>query len=97
MASAHTGFEYACSPQWKDPSEAVQTVGALPVQVAPLPTYASWLNPIERLWRWLKQKVLHLHPYAGEWERLKGGVRQFPNRFTSGSEWLLQYTGLSGA
>ncbi|RME39544.1 MAG: hypothetical protein D6793_00970, partial [Thermoflexia bacterium] len=26
-----------------------------------LPTYASWLNPIEKLWRWLKQDVLHLH------------------------------------
>ncbi|MBK9008807.1 MAG: transposase [Anaerolineae bacterium] len=30
-------------------------------QLTPLlfPTYASWLNPIEKLWKWLKQEVLH--------------------------------------
>ena len=22
-----------------------------------LPTYAPWLNPIEKLWRWLRQEV----------------------------------------
>jgi transposase len=26
-----------------------------------LPTYASWLNPIEKLWRWLRQDILHDH------------------------------------
>jgi hypothetical protein len=29
-----------------------------------LPTYASWLNPIEKRWRWLKQDVLKLHRLA---------------------------------
>ncbi len=31
-----------------------------------LPTCASWLNPIEKLWRWLKQEVLHLHRLASQ-------------------------------
>jgi len=34
--------------------------------LVPLPTYGSWTGPIERLWRWLKQEVLHLHSYAGK-------------------------------
>jgi hypothetical protein len=93
---AHPGFEYVRPPQWNDPTEAAEANGDLPVQIVPLPTYASWLNPIERLWRWLKQEVLHLHSYAGAWNRLKQGVRQFLNRFTEGSTALLEYTGLSG-
>ena len=32
-----------------------------------LPTYAPWLNPIEKLWRWLRQDVLKLHRLAGDW------------------------------
>lgn len=52
---------------------------------------------IERLWRWLKQEVLHLHPYAENWKKLKKGVRAFLNRFTGVSPKHLQYVGLSGA
>ncbi|MBE2197018.1 MAG: transposase, partial [Anaerolinea sp.] len=34
--------------------------------IAPLflPTYASWLNPIEKLWRWLRADVLYNHDLA---------------------------------
>ena len=58
---------------------------------------AFGMNPIERLWRWLKQEVLHLHSYAGEWSRLRQGVCNFLDRFTDGSMALLEYTGLSSA
>jgi hypothetical protein len=94
---AHPAFEYPIPGQWPDPTEAALAKGPLPVQVVPLPTYASWLNPIERLWRWLKQEVLHLHPYVADWNRLKKGVRSFLDRFTEGSPDLLQYVGLSCA
>lgn len=50
---------------------------------------------IERLWRWLKQEVLHLHPFAANWKKLKRGIRDFLNRLTEGSEALLSYTGVS--
>ena len=36
----------------------------LPIQLVPLPTYASWCNPIEKLWRQLRQELLHLHRFA---------------------------------
>lgn len=94
---AHPNFEYPRPPTWPNPMEAARSSGELSVQLVPLPTYASWLNPIERLWRWLKQEVLHLHPHVGNWSRLKQGVRDFLDRFTDGSPALLQYTGLSSA
>lgn len=59
-----------------------------------LPTYASWLNPIEKLWRWLKQEILHLHSLAKDLETLRSQVRTFLDDFSSGSDPLLRYVGL---
>jgi transposase len=67
----------------------------LPIRLLCLPTYASWLNPIEKLWRWLKQEVLHMHPYANQWAPLKQQVAAFLEQFATGSEALLHYVGLS--
>jgi hypothetical protein len=66
----------------------------LPIQLLSLPTYASWLNPIEKLWRWLKQEVLHLHRLSDQWEALKERVTTFLNQFANGSPELLHYVGL---
>jgi len=59
-----------------------------------LPTYASWLNPIEKLWHWLKQDILHLHTLAGDLDTLRSQVRDFLDSFASGSDPLLRYVGL---
>lgn len=59
-----------------------------------LPTYASWLNPIEKLWHWLKQDILHLHPLAQDLETLRSLVRSFLDAFASTSDSLLRYVGL---
>jgi len=59
-----------------------------------LPTYASWLNPIEKLWRWLKQEVLHLHRWANDLDQLRQQVCAFLDRFAGGSDDLLRYVGL---
>jgi transposase len=59
-----------------------------------LPTYASWLNPIEKLWKWLKQRVIHLHPFANDLEELRKRVRDFLEQFLSGSTDLIRYVGL---
>ena len=59
-----------------------------------LPTYASWLNPIEKLWRWLKQDILHQHIWSHDLERLREKVLDFLNGFQGSSETLLRYTGL---
>jgi DDE superfamily endonuclease len=61
-----------------------------------LPTYAPWLNPIEKLWRWLRQDVLHLHRLAEDWQAVRERVRQFLDQFAHGSQRLLEYVGLLG-
>lgn len=67
-------------------------------QVAPvwLPTYAPWLNPIEKLWRWLRQEVLKLHRLAEDWRAVRERVRAFLDQFAAGSQRLLGYVGLLG-
>jgi transposase len=66
----------------------------LPIQLVFLPTYASWLNPIEKLWRWLRQEILHLHRLADDWPALKARVWTFFQQFADGSPALLRYVGL---
>lgn len=67
----------------------------LPIRLVPLPTYAPWTNPIEKLWRWLRQEELHLHRFGDNWVGLKQCIGQFLDRFAQGSEALLRYVGLS--
>jgi transposase len=66
------------------------------VQVITLPTYAPWLNPIEKLWRKFRQEVDYLHPLADDWQRLRERVQAFFDQFTHGSAALLRYVGLCG-
>lgn len=67
----------------------------LGITLVPLPTYSSWRNPIEKLWRWLRQDVLHMHPWADDWPRTKQEVACFLDRFSQPSPMLLRYIGLS--
>ena len=67
----------------------------LPLKLVMLPTYAPWTNPIEKLWRWLRQEVLHLHRLADDWHGLQTLVTQFLEQFAQGSRALLRYVGLS--
>ena len=61
-----------------------------------LPTYAPWLNPIEKLWRWLRQDVIKMHRLAADWDRLKQQAHAFLDQFAVGSPDLLRYVGLLG-
>ena len=81
-------------PNWpKEPHRAAKR-DQLPVQLIFLPTYASWLNPIEKLWRHLRQTVLHLHRASDDWLTLKQRVLDFMAQFHAGSLPLLHYVGL---
>jgi transposase len=62
-----------------------------------LPTYAPWLNPIEKLWRWLRQAVLRNHRLAHDWSALRQRVNAFLDGFATGSARLLRYVGLRGS
>ncbi len=69
----------------------------LSIELVPLPTYAPWTNPAEKLWRWLKQDVLHLHRYADRWQALWRDVEKFLDRFAQPSSELLRYVGLQSS
>jgi transposase len=60
-----------------------------------LPTYAPWLNPIEKVWRKLKQEVLHLHRYSSRWKDLQERVQRWLMQYDQPSPDLLHYVGLS--
>jgi len=91
---------YAIQDNWsihKHP-DVVEALRTWP-QIEPvwLPTYAPWLNPIEKLWRWLRQDVLYLHRLAADWKALRQRVRGFLDQFADGSQRLLEYVGLLGS
>lgn len=59
-----------------------------------LPTYASWLNPVEKLFRQLRQDILHNHELGQQFMRLRGHVEQWLDQFAGGSTYLLWLVGL---
>ncbi|HEU5100326.1 MAG TPA: transposase, partial [Roseiflexaceae bacterium] len=65
----------------------------LPIQLVPLPTYASWCNRIEKLWRKLRQDLTHLHEWANDLPRLRDEIDRFLTQFADGSDDLLRYVG----
>jgi len=65
------------------------------VEVLLLPTYSPWLNPIEKCWRWVKQRVTHAHPWSDDFSEFKQQVREELDALSQGSKELLIYAGLS--
>jgi hypothetical protein len=101
LAEVYAGARriYVAQDNWsihKHP-DVVTALADLP-QIEPvwLPTYAPWLNPIEKLWRWLRQDVLKMHRLANDWDELQRRVKGFLNQFATGSQDLLHYVGLLG-
>ena len=80
-------------PFHKHPT-VMATVRDLNIVPVFFPTYASWLNPIEKLWRWLRADVLAGHDLAHSLPKLRQTVVHFLNRFSTRSPALLRYVGL---
>jgi transposase len=74
--------------------EVLATAAMLGIELLWLPTYAPWTNPIEKLWRWCRQDVLHHHRLAEHWPELRQWVRDWLEQFTRPSPELLRYVGL---
>jgi transposase len=66
----------------------------LPVQLHFLPTYASWLNPIEKAWKMLKQDLVHNHPFTDRFDVLKKHIVQWCNKPPHEPNSILRYVGL---
>lgn len=65
------------------------------IQLVPLPTYAPWLNAIEKLWRLVRQEVAHAHPWCDDFLQFRRAVMEKLDQFSQGSQGLLRYCGLS--
>jgi len=65
------------------------------IRVVELPTYAPWLNPIEKLWRLVRQEVSHTHPWCDDFRLFRTILAAKFSEFALGSQRLLHYCGLS--
>ena len=90
-----TPFELRLPQSWKKlkPSGKYAQLN-LPIQIVTLPTYASWLNPIEKLWKLLKKDIIHQHAFAHHFKELFGIVEAYLEKFKNPSSSLLSFAGL---
>lgn len=95
LAPQQTPWEMKTPPSWPKEARAKAKRLNLPIQLLPLPTYASWCNPIEKLWRKLQQELLHLHRDAQDWPALKEKIKAWLAKFAQASAELLRYVGLT--
>jgi hypothetical protein len=77
-----------------DQIAAAERVG---IRLIPLPVYAPWLNPVEKLGRKLRSEIIHMHRQSDDWPLLKLRVCTFLDQFRFGSSDLLRYVGLLSA
>lgn len=64
------------------------------IRLVDLPTYSPWLNYAEKLWRWLRQRTVHCHPYADDFVLFKHRISESLDCLSQGSTEILRYTGL---
>lgn len=41
------------------------------IRLLRLPTYSPWLNPIEKVWRWVRHRVTHAHPWCDNFKEFR--------------------------
>lgn len=76
--------------------KVVAALAAQPrVRVLPLPSYAPWLNAIEKLWRCIRQRVTHAHPWCDDFVEFRSQIRTELYMHADGSAELLRYAGMS--
>ncbi len=74
--------------------EVLARAAEVGIELLWLPTYAPWLNPIEKLWRWLSEDLLRHHRLADHFDELQRRVAAWLDQFTRPSPALLRYVGL---
>jgi len=65
------------------------------VEILWLPTYAPWLNHMEKGWRWGRQRVAHAHPWSDNFLEFRQQVRDEYALLATPSEEFRRYVGLS--
>ena len=88
-------FAFPIPKSWKDlkPNKKFLNLN-LPIQIVSLPTYASWLNPIEKLWKLFKKNFIHNHIYAHCFKELIETIQGQLDGLCVPNFELLRYCGL---
>ena len=97
LVEQQTPFEFNVPPSWKELKAGKKYANRqpkLPIQLICLPTYASWLNPMEKPWKALKARIIHLHKHANNFDTLQEMVIQQLELWKHGSDQMLSYCGL---
>ena len=63
------------------------------LEVLWLPTYAPWLTPTEKIWKWVRQRLTHMHCFAGDLAALRARLDRMLGQANESSAELLSYTG----
>jgi len=80
-------------PVHKHPN-ALRAVAQDPrVHILWLPTYAPWLNPAEKVWKWVRQHFVHMHEDAADFALLGEDLLRTMGRAGADTAALLRYTG----
>lgn len=74
--------------------QVLQALAQTNIILLPLPTYAPWTNPVEKVWHLLKQQLLHLHDFVDNWDGLKNAVQTWLDDYAQPSPQLLKSVGL---
>jgi hypothetical protein len=74
--------------------QVVEALRPTKVHLLRLPTYAPWTNPIEKVWRRLKQELLHQHDFGDDWEGLKRAISDWLERWAGPAPGMIRYVGL---
>lgn len=64
------------------------------IELVFLPTYAPYLNPEEKVWRWTKQRLVHAHPYCDDFNEFKRQITATLDDADHHRPDLLKYCGL---
>lgn len=75
--------------------EVMKAAAEARIQLLNTPTYAPWTNPIEKLWKKLRDEVLRLHRLSDAWGVLRSRVDAWLVRLQKPNPDLLRYVGLS--
>jgi hypothetical protein len=64
------------------------------LSIAWLPTYSPWLNPVEKLWKWVRQRRVHMHQLSHSIPDLRGLIDRTLKVAESMPQEMLRYTGM---
>ena len=65
------------------------------IRLLPLPTYAPWTNPMEKVWLRFNEDVSHMHPHWAKWQPWRLRIDDWIAQVRPPSQAMLQATGVA--